>query len=433
MSLFDLLSPGELAENNRSGRANGVFVSQLPKPGWFGNSGGAVGNGLMRGGADTAHTINLLAAAPMVVYEGLTGQEGKYTDPWFRAIDDDDQSAIDYWQPDPATTGAGARVLGQLAESAVPLMAGGGSPEFLIANAGTGTASDRVRQGVPAGQAVLAGDISAATTALGLKLPLGNTLVQRLASGAIGNAALNAAGRAAQQQVLQGTPQAQDYGLNPSALLVDGLMGGIFGGMSHFGAREAPRSGGEAPPNPPSPDSPPPDPSVPPAGGSPEERLNTETVERRASIAANSKMAGSGLVRGEGRYGDLAGTLDDGFQAHHLNQNAVFTSVIPRNDGFSIGIQGNAFRDLGSPHYKFHSSLDNFFEQYREDGSLFGERPTNKEYDDAVNQALQDAGLTPNEAQRLTDSAAQNRQAFGLKSNDPVPRIPGRIHQSTGN
>lgn len=140
----------------------------------------------------------------------------------------------------------------------------------------------------------------------------------------------------------------------------------------------------------------------------------------------------SALVKGEGAYSDLSGNLDDGFQAHHLNQNAAFKSVIPKDEGFAIGIRGNAFTEPGTPHYEFHSSLEGFWDQYRTGGDLFGEVPTNAEYGDAVTQALQDSGLSPTEAQRLSDLAAQNRAAYGLSPDDPVPRIPRKIFQSGG-
>jgi YD repeat-containing protein len=151
--------------------------------------------------------------------------------------------------------------------------------------------------------------------------------------------------------------------------------------------------------------------------------------ERTESVAGSNNV----IVKGEGAYKDLVGKLDGGFQAHHLNQNAAFSSVIPKGEGFSIGIRGNAFTDVGTPHYDFHRSLEGFWDQYRVGGSSFGEVPTNAQYGDAVTQALQDAGLSPSEAQRLSDLAAQNRAAYNLSPNDPVPNIPRKIYQSGGN
>lgn len=37
-------------------------------------------------------------------------------------------------------------------------------------------------------------------------------------------------------------------------------------------------------------------------------------------------------------------------QSHHLNQDAVFKSVTKTNDGLAIKLEGNAIRDVGSPH-----------------------------------------------------------------------------------
>jgi len=141
----------------------------------------------------------------------------------------------------------------------------------------------------------------------------------------------------------------------------------------------------------------------------------------------------SGLVLNQGRYGDLVGSLDDGFQAHHVNQNAAYKSIIPKDEGFAIGIRGNAFTDAGTPHYEFHKSLDGFFDSYRKGGDSFGELPTNAQYGEAVTQALKDAGLSSAEASKLSDFARLNREAFGLKQSDPIPRVPRKIYQSGGN
>jgi hypothetical protein len=44
-------------------------------------------------------------------------------------------------------------------------------------------------------------------------------------------------------------------------------------------------------------------------------------------------------------YGELRGTLPAGWQAHHINQNAVYDFAIPRNEGLSVAVPGNAFGD----------------------------------------------------------------------------------------
>ena len=170
-----------------------------------------------------------------------------------------------------------------------------------------------------------------------------------------------------------------------------------------------------------------------------EESLKPKAAERAPSqetepdpLSKKTRGPQGTVVKGEGTYGELKGNLEDGFQAHHLNQNAAYSSVIPKNEGFAIGIRGNAFTEPGTPHYEFHSSLEGFWDQYRRGGDLFGEVPTNAQYGDAVSQALQDSGLSSSEAQRLSNLAAQNRAAYGLSPDDLVPNIPRKIYQSTG-
>jgi hypothetical protein len=123
----------------------------------------------------------------------------------------------------------------------------------------------------------------------------------------------------------------------------------------------------------------------------------------------------------------LAGT---GLQAHHLNQNAVFRDIIPEDDGLTVGMKGNAFSEVGSPHYKVHSSLEDFWFSYRKTGDSFGVIPTNEQYGKAVEQALIHSGYTPAQAANLAEQAAAQRAAYGLMPSMPVPRIPGRLSQT---
>jgi hypothetical protein len=93
-------------------------------------------------------------------------------------------------------------------------------------------------------------------------------------------------------------------------------------------------------------------------------------------------------------------------------------------------MRGNAFTEIGSPHYEFHSSLESFWQPYRKGGDMFGSYPTNAQYGEAVTNALRFSGLSETEAVRLSELASQNRQAYGLLENQQVPRIPGRLPQT---
>lgn len=45
-------------------------------------------------------------------------------------------------------------------------------------------------------------------------------------------------------------------------------------------------------------------------------------------------------------------------QAHHLNQDAAFRDVIPKNDGGAVKLEGNIRTQINSPHYNAHKSLE---------------------------------------------------------------------------
>jgi len=90
-----------------------------------------------------------------------------------------------------------------------------------------------------------------------------------------------------------------------------------------------------------------------------------------------------------GRYGDMVDELrGTGQQANHLNQKAAYQGIIPEEDGLSHALRGNALTEPGTPHFEFHRSLESFWNQYRPNGTLFGQRPTNARYGQALRQAL---------------------------------------------
>lgn len=48
-----------------------------------------------------------------------------------------------------------------------------------------------------------------------------------------------------------------------------------------------------------------------------------------------------------------------GVQAHHLNQDATFRSLMPSLQELALGLRGNAFTDVGSP-YNAHEIMERF-------------------------------------------------------------------------
>lgn len=169
--------------------------------------------------------------------------------------------------------------------------------------------------------------------------------------------------------------------------------------------------------------------------------MENPKLEMKTSTAATEEAAGQSHVghssNGTGgqlsrRYGDFSKKqwkLPKGTQANHLNQDAAFRDVIPSNEGAAVGMRGNAFTEPGTSHYEFHKSLESFWDQFRDEGERFGERPTNREYADALDKALRDSGLPDQEVSALKAEAQTNREAYGLSDSDLVPRIPGKIWQ----
>ena len=116
-------------------------------------------------------------------------------------------------------------------------------------------------------------------------------------------------------------------------------------------------------------------------------------------------------------------------QAHPLNQDAAYRSMIPHSKGEAWLLVGNAFSGKGTAHYNAHSSMESFWEQYRT-GSLVGNLPTNRQYEIALARSLRNAGLSPSEIKTAVQSARNQRLSYGLSQSDDVPRLPGRINQS---
>jgi hypothetical protein len=135
-------------------------------------------------------------------------------------------------------------------------------------------------------------------------------------------------------------------------------------------------------------------------------------VEGRAAV---STVVPVETVPNVGGYGVLTDELKGtGIQSNHLNQNGAYGEIIPKQEGISVGMRGNAITDVGSPHYDFHSNLEDFWNPYRRGGEFFLQRPTNAQYGAALQDALIRAGYTPAEAAFLGRLAAGQRAARGL-------------------
>ena len=224
-------------------RQNPFDPAQL-NPGFLSGFAKGPAMGFMRGGAQAARAAGImfvgLSAKAYQLENGLDNTD--VADHFFKAVDDTTQNAVDYWTPDTGTMGFTGRVLGGFSEMALPLMLTQGNPSLLIATHETGTAIDLAKQGVDPTTAVEAGIGQGLSTAIGFKMPfLGNTLAQRMATGAAGNLAINAGTTAATAELLKARGYedlAKNYdATNFEARLIDVLAGAAFGGMHHLSVR----------------------------------------------------------------------------------------------------------------------------------------------------------------------------------------------------
>ena len=205
-----------------------------PSPGPVLGAWHQAGLGFMRGGAMAADAVRMAAAVPVVAFG-----DDETQDAYFEATDEVIKSAVDRWTPDPATTTLAGRVMGGLAEAALPLMAAGGNPALLMASNQTRTSRSLVDQGVDASTARDVGMVDALTIGAGFMIPaVGRTLAGKLGLGAVSNAALSATGVGVQAGALteSGNPDAaaayDPWDLESRA--VDAALGAAFGGLAHF-------------------------------------------------------------------------------------------------------------------------------------------------------------------------------------------------------
>jgi hypothetical protein len=124
-------------------------------------------------------------------------------------------------------------------------------------------------------------------------------------------------------------------------------------------------------------------------------------------------------------YDVLKDEVEPGSQANHLNQNAAFKAVIPPGEGLSVGMEGDVLKLPGSQHWKFHVSLEAFWQPFRDAGTI----PTNAQYGQALKTALTDAGFTAENASTIANLARDQRLLYKeLLDEMLVPRVPRKYY-----
>jgi hypothetical protein len=232
------------AEGNDALREEAALNPILPEqvqPGFTSGLVKAIGKFPFQAAGIAAKGVELAGAVPTGIVGALLAPQTDVPQKYFETFDPYVKGWNDYFAPNPRETGTAARVLGGFGQSAALLAAGGGNPALLIASTGLSGAMDLADQGVSPDVAAAGGALESASTALGFKVPfLGKSLPMRLASGAVGFPALNAATVEAQKQLLLATGYsnlaAAYQPLNGTDRAADFLVGGLFGALHHFGA-----------------------------------------------------------------------------------------------------------------------------------------------------------------------------------------------------
>ncbi|OJU08948.1 MAG: hypothetical protein BGN88_07665 [Clostridiales bacterium 43-6] len=137
------------------------------------------------------------------------------------------------------------------------------------------------------------------------------------------------------------------------------------------------------------------------------ERSNQRLIEGAGSIGLDSDI----LIDS---YKNMRNNPDVIGQSHHLNQDAAFRDVIPKNDGLCVELEGNAFRDVGSPHYSAHENLESFWNNFRSKGDLYGDTPKISDYNSALYDSLRAAGLSDAQAKVAVQNAAKQQLQYGF-------------------
>jgi hypothetical protein len=137
-----------------------------------------------------------------------------------------------------------------------------------------------------------------------------------------------------------------------------------------------------------------------------------------------------------------SGFAADG-QRHHLNQSDILGGTVPYGDGVTTPMPGNAFRGVDTPHFLSHRGTEAFFDQYRgattrgakysrPNGVLFGEMPSFSQYNRALYNSLQNAGVPSNRSLAMVQAAKAEQLAAGFHGSSLLPELPARMGQKGG-
>jgi len=220
-------------------------VYQLPEKGSVHERTGllkAAGMAFMKTGADIAGAATIAAGGVVGMFEDGAYERGA-ADRVFKFYDDYVKPARDYWTPDPESVSTAGRLVGGITSLGTHLLLGPAAIPSLIGSAAFNTGVDLVDSGVDANTATGLSILSAGATGAMVALPAaGKTLAQTLMLIA-SNPITGAVQEGVSKKVLEAQgydEQAQVFNpFDPVNRTLDLVLGGIFGGMAHYGRARA--------------------------------------------------------------------------------------------------------------------------------------------------------------------------------------------------
>lgn len=206
-----------------------------PEPGYLETA----GKGIMRGGVRAAKGAAIIGSLPFPS-EDEDGPDPERVLPrkedFFRFVDERLDPAEKYWSVDTGALSTSKKIVSAITELPLQLV---GGPNLAAASMGLNTGVDMLNQGVGTGTAVAAATLTGGTMAAMVALPQAGTTIKETLGLIASNPVLGVATDYATKSLLksQGYDE-QAKNIDPfdiPARSVDLLLGGIFGGVAHYG------------------------------------------------------------------------------------------------------------------------------------------------------------------------------------------------------
>lgn len=111
---------------------------------------------------------------------------------------------------------------------------------------------------------------------------------------------------------------------------------------------------------------------------------------------------------------------------HELRPSSVPRSGKSRGQALALTLDGNASRH-GTEHTRFHSAIDEFFDDYRRGERRHGQTWSVNDYNRAASEGMRRAGLSRDEGERALLAMRAEQHEIGLSGTSRLRRVPRRV------